>query len=92
MLGAGTGADPFIIQDVNDLQNMDLNLAAFYELGNDIDALAITQGPGLISSLIIGSYGRSSSLSCPTIISSEFGNSSNTSGSVGNSVPVSSIC
>jgi hypothetical protein len=38
MLGSGTLGDPYIIQDVNDLQDMNLDLTAYYELGNDIDA------------------------------------------------------
>jgi hypothetical protein len=40
MTGSGTLADPFIIYDVNDLQNMQLVPLAYYELGNDIDASA----------------------------------------------------
>jgi len=38
MTGSGTLADPYVIWDVNDLQNMNLDLAAYYELGQDIDA------------------------------------------------------
>lgn len=37
MLGSGTQLDPFIIQSPQDLQNMNNNLTAYYELGNDID-------------------------------------------------------
>ncbi|MGQ9545911.1 MAG: hypothetical protein ACUVTR_01930 [Dehalococcoidia bacterium] len=40
MTGSGTMADPYLIRDINDLQNMKLNLAAYYELANDIDASA----------------------------------------------------
>lgn len=40
MTGSGSASDPFIIYDVTDLQNMKDNLAAFYELANDIDASA----------------------------------------------------
>jgi hypothetical protein len=40
MTGSGTLTDPFIIYDVNDLQNMQLVPLAYYELGNDIDASA----------------------------------------------------
>jgi len=40
MTGSGTEGDPYIIQDVNDLQDVDLDLTAYYELGNDIDATA----------------------------------------------------
>ncbi len=36
--GDGTLADPYVIEDVWDLQNMSLNLSAHYVLGNDIDA------------------------------------------------------
>ena len=40
MLGTGTLLDPYVIQDVNDLQNVQLDPLAYYELGNDIDASA----------------------------------------------------
>jgi len=40
MTGSGTLADPYIIWDVNDLQDINLDLAAYYELGQDIDASA----------------------------------------------------
>ncbi len=40
MTGSGTLLDPYVIWDVNDLQDMDLDLTAYYELGQDIDALA----------------------------------------------------
>lgn len=40
MTGSGTLADPYVIWDVIDLQNMNLNLTAYYELGQDIDASA----------------------------------------------------
>ncbi|MEA3559555.1 MAG: GLUG motif-containing protein [Candidatus Thermoplasmatota archaeon] len=36
--GSGTSSDPFIIEDVWDLQNMNENLSAYYVLKNDIDA------------------------------------------------------
>jgi hypothetical protein len=36
--GAGTQEDPYIITNVNQLQEMNDNLGAWYELGNDIDA------------------------------------------------------
>lgn len=38
MLGSGTAGDPYIIQDVSDLQDISLDLAAYYELGNHIEA------------------------------------------------------
>ncbi len=36
--GTGTGADPYMVYDVHDLQNMSNDLAAHYALANDIDA------------------------------------------------------
>jgi len=38
MLGSGTALDPYIIQNATDLQNIQLHLAAWYELESDIDA------------------------------------------------------
>jgi hypothetical protein len=43
MTGSGTPLDPFVIWDVLDLQDMNLDLAAYYQLGQDIDA-SITVG------------------------------------------------
>jgi hypothetical protein len=40
MIGSGTLGDPYIIEDVFDLQAMEDNLEAYYELGRDIDASA----------------------------------------------------
>ncbi len=40
MTGSGTLLDPFVIWDVNDLQDINLDLTAYYELGQDIDASA----------------------------------------------------
>lgn len=40
MTGSGTPADPYIIYDATDLQNMASDLTACYELANDIDASA----------------------------------------------------
>lgn len=40
MTGSGTLLDPYIISDVNDLQAMENDLTAYYELANDIDASA----------------------------------------------------
>ena len=37
--GSGTEQDPYIITDVNQLQEMQGGLNAWYELGNDINAL-----------------------------------------------------
>lgn len=35
--GSGTAADPYIIETVAELQSIQNNLAAYYQLGNDID-------------------------------------------------------
>ncbi len=40
MTGSGTPADPYVISDVDDLQDIELDLTAYYELANDIDASA----------------------------------------------------
>ena len=40
MSGSGAPEDPYIIRNVYDLQNMQNDLDAYYELGNDIDASA----------------------------------------------------
>jgi len=40
MTGSGTLTDPYIIWDVDDLQAMENDLTAYYELANDIDASA----------------------------------------------------
>lgn len=46
MTGTGTELDPYIIEDVDDLQDMNLDLTAYYELANDIDAsLTATWNP-----------------------------------------------
>ena len=42
MTGSGTEGDPYIIYDVDDLQDMENDLDAYYELANDIDASATT--------------------------------------------------
>ena len=38
--GDGTKGNPYVIEDVDDLQNMSSNLSAHYVLGNDINASA----------------------------------------------------
>ena len=40
MTGSGTQADPYIIHNVSDLQAVENDLDAYYELANDIDASA----------------------------------------------------
>lgn len=54
MLGAGTATNPYIIEDITDLQNVNLDLSAYYELGNDIDASATTGWNGGRGFLPIG--------------------------------------
>lgn len=57
MLGSGTLLDPYIIQDVNDLQSVNLNLTAYYELGGDIDASVTSGWNGGAGFLPIGTGG-----------------------------------
>lgn len=40
MTGSGTAEDPYMIYDVDDLQDIQNDLSAYYELANDIDASA----------------------------------------------------
>jgi len=40
MTGTGTFLDPYVIWDVNDLQDVEDDLTAYYKLGQDIDASA----------------------------------------------------
>jgi len=54
MTGSGTLADPYIIWDVNDLQAVSNDLAAYYELGCDIDASATAGWNGGLGFLPIG--------------------------------------
>ena len=56
MTGSGTLLDPYVIWDVNDLQNMSLDLAAYYELGQDIDASATTAWNGGEGFIPVGSW------------------------------------
>jgi PKD repeat protein len=58
--GSGTADDPYIIEDVWDLQNISLDLDAYYELGDDINA-SVTRtwksGPGNRSGFVpIGEF------------------------------------
>jgi len=46
MTGSGTQADPYIIYNVTDLQNVNNDLDAYYELANDIDASATSSWNG----------------------------------------------
>ncbi|MBA7541720.1 hypothetical protein ES705_34036 [subsurface metagenome] len=56
MTGSGTALDPYVIWDVNDLQNIDLDLTAYYELGQDIDATATIVWNGGLGFLPIGHW------------------------------------
>lgn len=56
MTGSGTQEDPYIIYDVDDLQAMENNLAAHYELANNIDASATTGWNGGAGFDPIGKY------------------------------------
>jgi len=56
MTGSGTLADPYVIWDVNDLQNINLNLTAYYELGQDIDAAATVGWNGGLGFDPVGNY------------------------------------
>ncbi len=52
--GDGTAANPFIITNVWELQNMSMNVAANYTLGNDIDASATVNWNGGSGFIAIG--------------------------------------
>ena len=54
--GSGTASDPYIIHTVEDLQNIELNLSAYYELGNDIDASATTGWNGGVGFIPITNF------------------------------------
>jgi hypothetical protein len=59
MTGSGTVGDPYIIYDVTDLQAMINNLAAYYELANDIDASATSGWNGGLGFEPVGAVGGS---------------------------------
>lgn len=54
MTGSGTLADPYIIYDADDLQAVQNDLAAYYELADDIDASATSTWNGGLGFLPIG--------------------------------------
>ncbi len=54
--GSGTLADPYVIEDVEDLQAMGDNLTAHYVLGNDIDAAATSTWNGGAGFAPVGDY------------------------------------
>jgi len=56
MTGSGTELDPYIIGDVNDLQDVVNDLDAYYELGGDIDASATSSWNGGQGFAPIGSF------------------------------------
>ncbi len=56
MTGSGTLADPYIIWDVNDLQAMENDLTAYYELGQDIDASATVGWNAGLGFLTLGGW------------------------------------
>lgn len=57
MTGSGTAGDPYVIWDVNDLQDMNLDLTAYYELGQDIDASATIGWHAGLGFIPIGDWG-----------------------------------
>jgi len=57
MTGSGTLLDPYIIWDATDLQNMNLDLTAYYELGQDIDASATVGWNGGLGFEPVGGWG-----------------------------------
>ncbi len=57
MTGSGTAGDPYIIYDVTDLQNMNNDLDAYYELANDIDASATSGWNGGAGFIPVGTWG-----------------------------------
>jgi len=55
--GTGTSTDPYIIEDVEDLQNMSFDLSAYYVLGGDVDASATASWDSGAGFLPVGSTG-----------------------------------
>ena len=51
MTGSGTVGDPYIIYDVNDLQDIELDLAAYYEL--EIETSFCTQVPNKAKEVLV---------------------------------------
>lgn len=57
MTGSGTVGDPYIIYNVTDLQAVNNDLDAYYELANDIDASGVSFTPiGTIANKFTGSF------------------------------------
>lgn len=54
MTGSGSQNDPYIIENVTDLQNVENDLAAYYELGGNIDASATSGWNGGLGFLPLG--------------------------------------
>lgn len=57
MTGTGTLANPYIISDVDDLQDMENDLTAYYELGSNINALATSGWNGGLGFEPVGTVG-----------------------------------
>jgi len=57
LTGSGTLLDPYVIWDVNDLQSVEADLDAYYELGQDIDASATVGWNGGAGFLPLGQIG-----------------------------------
>jgi hypothetical protein len=58
MTGSGTAIDPYVVWDVIDLQNVALDLTAYYELGQNIDASATVGWNGGLGFDPIGNFGH----------------------------------
>jgi hypothetical protein len=56
MTGSGTSNDPYLIYDCTDLQNMQSNLSALYELANDIDCSATSSWNGGLGFDPVGTF------------------------------------
>ena len=54
--GSGTEADPYLITDVYELQEMSDDLTAYYVLGNDIDASVTSSWNGNAGFEPIGTF------------------------------------
>lgn len=65
MTGSGTPENPFVIQDINDLQAMRDDLIACYELGGDIDASITEEWNGGAGFEPVGIYEDQEAFSIP---------------------------
>jgi len=73
MTGSGTPGDPYVIYDVDDLQDMENDLDAYYELADDIDASATSGWNGGKGFAPIGSgqYNEDHTWTDPILITSD---------------------